>query len=113
MRRSKPCRNMSPTGLARGAPDRFHLTGFVFGATAEPVIRWERMVETPKFTHDSSRTVGGDPVEGADPGGARSTKPGQRDKTAPRDQEAKAEHTVTGGDRNPRRESRTGIPSKE
>ena len=71
------------------------------------------MTENPKFTQTSSRTAGGDPIEGVDPGGTRSTKPGQRDKSAAKDQDAKTEHTVTSGDRNPYRESRGSIPSKQ
>jgi len=53
----------------------------------------------------SNRTTGNDPVEGADPGGTRSTKPGNPDKSGP----AKPEHVrdgqqVVSGDRNNGRE---------
>ena len=45
----------------------------------------------------STRTTGNDPVEGLDPGGTRSTRPGRRDKQA----DKQVTHTVTSGDRNP------------
>ena len=44
----------------------------------------------------STRTTGNDPVEGLDPGGTRSTRPGKRkDGTAP-----KVEQAVRSGDEN-------------
>ncbi len=44
----------------------------------------------------STRTTGNDPVEGLDPGGTRSTRPGKRnDRTAPT-----VEQTVQSGDEN-------------
>jgi hypothetical protein len=45
------------------------------------------------------RTAGNDPVEGADPGGTRSTKPGNPDKTGKARPE-KVRQTVVSGDRN-------------
>ena len=44
-----------------------------------------------------------DPVEGLDPGGTRSTRPGRRDKQA----DKQVTHTVTSGDRNP-----TAVPQR-
>ncbi len=71
------------------------------------------MPEKPNFQTNSTHTAGGDPVAGADPGGTRSTKPGQRDKTAPKAENPAVEQTNASGDRNPYRESRSGIPSKQ
>jgi hypothetical protein len=62
------------------------------------------------YTQTSTRTAGGDPVEGADPGGTRSTKPGQRDKSAPKATDPKTRQDVTTGDRNTQRESRSAQP---
>ncbi|MGE0370727.1 MAG: hypothetical protein AB7Q01_02430 [Gammaproteobacteria bacterium] len=50
-----------------------------------------------KKTTTSTRTTGNDPVAGADPGGTRSTKPGQRDKSAPRHADPAVEQAVTTG----------------
>jgi hypothetical protein len=50
----------------------------------------------------SSKTTGGDPVSGVDPGGTHSTKPGNPDKTAPKADEATTPQTVVSGDRNDR-----------
>ncbi len=50
----------------------------------------------------SSKTTGGDPVSGVDPGGTRSTKPGNPDKTAAKPEGAKSEQAVVSGDRNTR-----------
>lgn len=50
----------------------------------------------------SSKTTGGDPVSGVDPGGARSTKPGNPDKAAPQSKEPRLEQEVVSGDRNSR-----------
>lgn len=47
----------------------------------------------------AKRTAGNDPVEGADPGGTRSTKPGNPDKSGPAKPE-KVEQKVVSGDRN-------------
>ena len=47
----------------------------------------------------AKRTTGGDPIEGADPGGTRSTKPGNPDKSGPAKPE-KVQQTVVSGDRN-------------
>jgi hypothetical protein len=56
--------------------------------------------------HRSTRTAGNDPVAGADPGGTRSTHPGQPDKRgAPAVESAVTQH-VSSGDRNPARETR-------
>jgi hypothetical protein len=71
------------------------------------------MPEKPNFSTRSDQTSGGDRVAGADPGGTHSTKPGQRDKTAPKQQDPTVEQTVSSGDRNPYRESRSGIPAKQ
>jgi hypothetical protein len=68
------------------------------------------MAKDQTHTHSSSRTAGGDPIEGADPGGTRSTKPGQRDKTAPKASDPKTEQTVQTGDRNETTESRGSHP---
>ncbi len=54
------------------------------------------------MTGSSSKTTGGDPAAGADPGGTRSTKPGNPDKGASASEPAKVEQTVTSGDRNSR-----------
>ena len=45
------------------------------------------------------RTAGNDPVEGADPGGTRSTKPGNPDKSGP-PRPGRVEQAVVSGDRN-------------
>lgn len=45
------------------------------------------------------RTAGNDPVEGADPGGTRSTKPGNPDKSGKARPE-RVEQAVESGDRN-------------
>jgi hypothetical protein len=58
------------------------------------------------FTNSSSRTTGNDPIEGIDPGGTHSTKPGQADKSAPKAADPKVTQTVQSGDRNSWRESR-------
>ena len=52
-------------------------------------------------TVTSTHTAGNDPVAGADPGGTRSTKPGQRDKSEPKKTNpAVTQHVETGaGDR--------------
>ncbi len=68
------------------------------------------MAKDQTFTQSSSRTTGNDPIEGVDPGGTRSTKPGQADKTAPKAAEPKVRHDVESGDRNPRREPRGPNP---
>jgi hypothetical protein len=50
-------------------------------------------------TVTSTRTAGNDPIAGADPGGTRSTKPGQRDKTQPKKDDPAVEQKVeTGAD---------------
>ena len=48
----------------------------------------------------SSRTTGNDAIEGVDPGGTRSTKPGNPDKSAPSPKGQKIDQTVESGDRN-------------
>ena len=48
----------------------------------------------------SSRTTGNDSIEGADPGGTHSTKPGNPDKSPGSPKGAKIEQTVESGDRN-------------
>ncbi|WP_428487458.1 hypothetical protein [Rhodopila sp.] len=68
------------------------------------------MTKDPIFHNTSSKTSGNDPVEGVDPGGTRSTHPGQRDKTAPKTGDAAVEQTVKSGDRNPRLESQGPRP---
>jgi hypothetical protein len=50
--------------------------------------------------HSSSRTTGNDAIEGVDPGGTHSTKPGDPDKSSPSAKEPKIEQTVESGDRN-------------
>jgi hypothetical protein len=66
--------------------------------------------EPPRHTRTSTRTAGNDPVEGADPGGTRSTKPGNPDKSRSRQKDPKTTQTVVSGDRNTSAESRS--PSK-
>ena len=53
------------------------------------------------MTNQSTRTTGNDPAEGADPGGTRSTKPGNPDKSGPARPErvTEGQHVVS-GDRN-------------
>jgi hypothetical protein len=68
------------------------------------------MKKDQTFTHTSTKTAGGDPSEGADPGGARSTKPGQPDKSASKTSNPKVQQTVASGDRNTQRESRAVQP---
>jgi hypothetical protein len=68
------------------------------------------MTKEPGYQHRSTQTTGGDPVEGVDPGGTRSTHPGQADKTAAKDGKVSTEHSVTSGDRNPRSESQGPLP---
>lgn len=67
----------------------------------------------PDHDHTSSRTTGNEPIEGLDPGGSRSTKPGQPDKTKPNVKEAAVEHHVSTGDRNTWRESRSPQPKTD
>jgi hypothetical protein len=55
----------------------------------------------------SSRTTGNDGIEGVDPGGTRSTKPGNPDKRADAPKGAKLDQNVESGDRN----SNPGIDS--
>ena len=47
---------------------------------------------------DTARTTGNDPLEGVDPGGTHSTRPGNPDKSGP-SQPGRVEQTVTSGDR--------------
>ena len=68
------------------------------------------MAKDQTFTQASSRTAGGDPVEGVDPGGTHSTKPGQADKTAPKEANKKVEQSVQSGDRNAERKSQSPQP---
>ncbi len=76
--------------------------------------RWSIMTKADlPYTQTSTTTTGGDPIEGADPGGTRSTKPGQRDKNAPKAEDAKIQQTVTSGDRNVQRESRGPLPKPD
>ncbi len=48
---------------------------------------------------DDQHTTGNDPIEGVDPGGTRSTKPGQAEETVPASAKS-TDQTVTSGDRN-------------
>ena len=48
----------------------------------------------------SSRTTGDDPIEGVDPGGTHSTKPGNPDKSTGSSKGTKIGQTVESGDRN-------------
>lgn len=61
-------------------------------------------MDDPKdtFQHRSTRTTGNDPTAGADPGGTRSTYPGQRDKHGPKAQDPELDQRVSSGDRNPK-----------
>ena len=47
----------------------------------------------------TQRTTGNDPIEGADPGGTHSTKPGNPDKSGPSHPQAVGQ-TIVSGDRN-------------
>ena len=53
----------------------------------------------------STRTTGNDPVEGLDPGGTRSTRPGQRDGGKPA-----TEQKVQSGDENDDPQRQPGSP---
>ena len=53
-------------------------------------------MEDVDMPNASSRTTGNDPVEGLDPGGTRSTRPGKRKDGAP----PTVEQTVQSGDEN-------------
>jgi hypothetical protein len=54
-----------------------------------------------KTSKTTSRTTGNDEVSGVDPGGTRSTRPGQKDKTEPKATGGvKTPTTVVSGDRN-------------
>lgn len=48
----------------------------------------------------SSQTTGGDAIEGVDPGGTHSTKPGNPDKSGQSGAGSKVEQKVESGDRN-------------
>lgn len=49
----------------------------------------------------STRTTGNDPLEGVDPGGTHSTKPGNPDKSGPaKPMEVHKEQTIVSGDEN-------------
>ena len=48
---------------------------------------------------DTPHTTGNDPLDGVDPGGTHSTKPGNPDKSGPSKPQA-VEQTVISGDRN-------------
>jgi hypothetical protein len=72
------------------------------------ITRTHSMPQEPsRHTRSSTRTTGNDPVEGADPGGTRSTKPGDPDKSRPRQKNPKATQSVVSGDRNTSAESRS------
>lgn len=68
------------------------------------------MAKDQTFQSKSTATAGNDPIEGADPGGTRSTHPGQRDKNTPKQSDTKVEQHVQSGDRNTQRESRSPPP---
>ena len=56
---------------------------------------------------DSIKTTGNDPLEGVDPGGTRSTKPGNPDKAGPaRPDQVHKEQKVVSGDQNSKPEQR-------
>lgn len=80
-------------------------------ATREPVAHSCRMAPNQQPTTTSTRTTGNDPSDGPDPGGTHSTKPGQRDKSAPKSAEPVIHNTVASGDRNAENESE-GPPLK-
>ena len=61
--------------------------------------------------HSSTRTTGNDSIEGVDPGGTRSTKPGQPDKSAPKASEPKVDQVVETGNRNNTSDSRQVDPA--
>lgn len=71
------------------------------------------MTEKPNFQTNSTQTTGGDPIEGVDPGGTRSTKPGQANKAEDKAAAPASPQTNASGDRNPYRESRTAPPAKQ
>ena len=53
------------------------------------------------MTASSTHGTGNDPLEGVDPGGTRSTKPGNPDKSGPaKPGEVAKEQTVVSGDQN-------------
>ena len=70
------------------------------------------MAKDQTYTQSSTHTTGGDPIEGVDPGGARSTKPGQPDKSAPKAENPDAKQSVQSGDRNAQRESQSPQPKE-
>lgn len=57
-------------------------------------------------TPSSTKTTGNDPVEGLDPGGTHSTRPGQADKTGAKKDAPTVEQHVESGDRNEQTETR-------
>jgi hypothetical protein len=59
-----------------------------------------RFSQAMTVDHTSSRTTGNDSVEGVDPGGTRSTKPGNPDKSGRSEKGSKLDQTVESGDRN-------------
>jgi hypothetical protein len=57
------------------------------------------------MARESTRTTGNDPAEAADPGGTRSTKPGNPNKSGPpKSRRVDAEQSTVSGDRNTGRE---------
>src|SRR4051812_31175552 len=69
--------------------------------------------QAPKSRQTSTHTTGNDPVEGVDPGGTRSTKPGQADKSQPKADAPATSQETSSGDRNTWRESRGPRPGSE
>ena len=65
---------------------------------------------TTAADHASTRTTGNDSIEGVDPGGTRSTKPGQADKSAPKSGNPKAVQHINTGNRNDMDDSRQVDP---
>ena len=57
---------------------------------------------------DPARGTGNDPLDGVDPGGTHSTKPGNPDKSGPA-KPARVEEPVVSGDRNAGRPDELGI----
>ncbi len=50
---------------------------------------------------DTPRTTGNDPLDGVDPGGTHSTKPGNPDKSGPsKPERVDQDQTIVSGDRN-------------
>ena len=63
--------------------------------------------EPSRHARSSAHTTGNDPIDGVDAGGTRSTKPGNSDKSQPRQQNPRVSQTIVSGGRNNSVEGRT------